>query len=359
MKIDESGLEMEIRDWFGGKKSKQIVNTQGNPINSEPKIQDPTRRKLMKGFGATLATTSLGIGSILTHFDTQASRSVNWKIGPRKSLNRSPPIATSKFYSGNELMINPQGNEENLLQLVLCHMLNGEDELKKFHTVLTREGNTGDETIPRDTIFCETGLHTIAMNTYNWKYRAISLRQNEYDYMEKHFYHQYSLLNFISDFYNQWVRKKNTSEEGTEEWGIRTLFAGLEPYPNYSNIKEKVDKYTHKNTSLQEKNSIIKNLVQKYSKFDLSNIDNLRADRDISGSTNKGPLNNWYRLLNVQTAAFFLTEHYRLSEGKKNPWDRKNSKEIQLTDMENIFWNGEYVLKSKVDKYVRGPPHLW
>jgi hypothetical protein len=339
MKIDESGLEMGIKDWFGGKKSTQIVDTQGNPINSE--VQDPSKRNFIKG---TAAITGIALaGAHLFPENVEAGE--NWKGFARRYLKDLPNGFQKDLC------------QEELLGLAYLYMMNGGRDYGLMRTLLTRNNarSVHSEAVDKSVWFCDTGAHAVAMSTYMWRYprESISLGEKNYREMENKFYHSFSLMKGIDDFYDQHVRSDGTSNQ-TEKWIVHSLFSCAEEYPSRGKIL--AEQYL--SSPFNKKVELITDLKTKFGNMSWSNYDKL--DRDISGSPGKGPLNNWNRLLNAQWGAFFLTCHYKFSTNiSSSPWNRKNSKNKQINNIENIFWNLEYPLKKKIGKYIRGPPNYF
>lgn len=87
---------------------------------------------------------------------------------------------------------------------------------------------------------------------------------------------------------------------------VHALFSAAEPYP--INGKQKAQQYLKAN--FDERTKLISELRDTYNSFDVSDKEALRADRDISGTSGKGPLNNWYRLVSAHGASYFLGSYY-------------------------------------------------
>ena len=357
MKIDESGLEMRIKDWFGGKKSKQIVNTQENPVNSEPEIQDPTRRKLMKGMGATMTATSLGIGSILTHFDTQA-------YSLRDELR-------SKYNNSNvQNGAKPELCQDSIIREAFVYLVNEGHNLNAIKSVLYGlDRNSQSIHIMQDSVYCEP-LAYVAANTYRWKSGDnIDFPRGQIQTLEREFYHNFALKKGIDAFYD-WhvIKKKKGANPEIEQWLVHNIFTCAEEYLpqiqaaiNNGTIRSEqlineeqrrkdqaiAKAQTYFSSNLQKRAEMIAELKANFTEISWTTLD--KRQRNISDKSKQlGPHNNWYRLLSAQGGSFLLTCHYR---------------SLQQLNINSAKENGDLVnkniekeIRKKMPK-VRGPPN--
>jgi hypothetical protein len=288
MAFSQDDLEMKLFGINLGKKEKSIVDTQGNPINSDEQI---SRRNFIKG-----AAAATGIALAGAHlFPESVEAGENWKGFARRFANDLPNGFQKELC------------QEELLGLAYLYMIKGGRDYGLMRTLLTGENarSVHSETVDRSALFCDAGAHIVTSATYMWKFprETISFNDKIYDLMENKYYNVFSLRRGINDFYDQHVQNDGSSNE-TEKWLVHSLFSSVEEYPS----RGKIIAEEYLKSSFDKRVELISNLKNKLNLMTWKNSD--KTDRDISGKSGKGPLNNWNRLLNAQWGAFFLTCHY-------------------------------------------------
>ena len=307
-----------------------------------------TRRNFVKGSMMGLSLSALnatGVGLLINQLVSEnAQAGEDWKGFAMRFMDKLPNGFKKDLC------------QEELLGLAYLYMMNGGRDYGLMRTLLVnqRARSVYSEHVDKSTWFCDTGAHMVACATYMWKYprESIAFDNETYKYMENNFYHNLALRLGINDFYDQHVSNDGSNNE-TEKWLVESLFACAEEYPQHGKIKAQ----EYLTSNFNERVELISDLSKKFNAMSYSKSDKL--DRDCSGKSGVGPLNNWHRLVSAQWGAFFLSYHYEFIEKTGKPWNRKGSKHQQQNNCENIFWNIEYITKKNIGIYFRGPPNYF
>jgi hypothetical protein len=304
MAFSQDDLEMKLFGINLGKKEKSIVDTQGNPINSDEQI---SRRNFLKGSVGALGSVALkttGIGtaaSFLVNGEAEASYSLREELKRRYINNPVPPGATPKLC------------QDQLLSESYIYLMTKGFGYDRMRTVLLHENISTDSIkIDHQSWECEPLMY-VALNTYRWKSRnKLDFNTSQKAYMKKYFFHQHELMEGINEFYN-WhvIKKKKGINPEIERKLLNNIFQAAEEYPGRDISKTNEYLAGDLNTRLK----LVTELSERYSKMKWSQSDKEHRNIDINKGE-LGPLNNWYRLLSAQWGAFFLVNEYNYTKGK-------------------------------------------
>lgn len=285
--------------------SSQLLTSAFSPDLANNDSSSNSRRKFLKtsvsAFSlSAIQTTGIGLATnLFMHSKAHAGAFIN-------ELNRVYEYAEKPPGTSKELC------QDEILRKSAVYLINRDSYLEPMRTILAAENQTSDTfTIDFSSWYCEP-LTYVAFNTYRRKTgNKLGLRSSQKAHLENYFYHNFSLMRGIEDFYIEHVIAKRWGyhyEYDTEKWLVHNIFACGEENPKVGIVK--AQQYLagdHAKRAL-----LVEDLKNKLLKMKWSELD--KADKDKSGTAGKGPLNNWYRLLSAQWGAFFLVNHYNYIE---------------------------------------------